>query len=315
MARQEKVEKKRAALKRGRMAAKVKRSGMLRDQLISELTKARYLKAVKALLSFWCVVGCSPTCVDDFDECCAMFVEAMWSEGDSINLPSQALAGLQWLWPSVKGHLPYAWKLTKAWAKAEPPNRATPFTPLMALGLAGLCVASNMVPVAALILVGFDGFLRSGELFAMKVGDISFRKGMAVIKLALTKSGKRRGLMEVIVITSKIAVELLARACQGRGAEEFVAPCSAFSLRKILRTLLAELQLDELLYSWYSLRRGGATAYFLQTGSMEKTLLRGRWTSSTVARLYIQDAVALANELLLPHGTVNILKGFANCIL
>ena len=42
----------------------------------------------------------------------------------------------------------------------------------------------------------------------------------------------------------------------------------------------------------YSLRRGGATWVFQTTGSMEMALLKGRWGSSRVARLYIADGIS-----------------------
>ena len=47
----------------------------------------------------------------------------------------------------------------------------------------------------------------------------------------------------------------------------------------------------------YSLRRGGATAFFRATGSMEKTLDRGRWSSARVGRIYINDGIAKEVEL------------------
>ena len=49
----------------------------------------------------------------------------------------------------------------------------------------------------------------------------------------------------------------------------------------------------------YSCRRGGATNFFIQTGSMELTLARGRWGSSRVARIYINDGLAMLASLTL----------------
>ena len=64
---------------------------------------------------------------------------------------------------------------------------------------------------------------------------------------------------------------------------------SAFRL--LFRNLADHFQLDWL-FAVYCLRRGGATYACLQHGSMEKTLLRGRWTSSSTARIYLQDTMA-----------------------
>ena len=46
----------------------------------------------------------------------------------------------------------------------------------------------------------------------------------------------------------------------------------------------------------HSLRRGGATAYFRRTGDLNRTIERGRWATSRVARLYIQDGLATEVE-------------------
>ena len=51
----------------------------------------------------------------------------------------------------------------------------------------------------------------------------------------------------------------------------------------------------------YSIRRGGATAYFRVTRNMEATLDRGRWSSARVARIYINDGLAKEVELPLPE--------------
>jgi hypothetical protein len=63
--------------------------------------------------------------------------------------------------------------------------------------------------------------------------------------------------------------------------------------------------LDYLHIQAYSLRRGGATHYFRSSGSLDRTILRGRWLSAKSARIYIEDdfaqlsAIALSDDQLL----------------
>ena len=66
-----------------------------------------------------------------------------------------------------------------------------------------------------------------------------------------------------------------------------------------MKSLLGHFGLEAYNFNFYSLRRGGATAYFFATGSLEKTLVKGRWESASTARIYIQDAAAQAAELAL----------------
>ena len=50
-------------------------------------------------------------------------------------------------------------------------------------------------------------------------------------------------------------------------------------------------------YSPYGIRRGGATWHFLETGSLDATLARGRWSVSKVARQYIDDGTLTLAQL------------------
>ena len=53
-----------------------------------------------------------------------------------------------------------------------------------------------------------------------------------------------------------------------------------------------DTRLPDLSWRPYSLRRGGATAHFLEYGSLDKTAIRGRWSSPWTARTCINEAVS-----------------------
>ena len=46
----------------------------------------------------------------------------------------------------------------------------------------------------------------------------------------------------------------------------------------------------------YSIRRGGATARFLEKGSLDLTAARARWQSTRTARRYLDEAVAFLSR-------------------
>ena len=58
------------------------------------------------------------------------------------------------------------------------------------------------------------------------------------------------------------------------------------------KLLVQALEIDYLGLSWYSLRRGGATANFMLHGNMELTLQFGRWSSTRTSKRYVMQAVA-----------------------
>lgn len=61
----------------------------------------------------------------------------------------------------------------------------------------------------------------------------------------------------------------------------------------------------------YSLRRGGATWIFQVTGSMETALVKGRWGSARVARIYISDALSCLPNLTFSKAARATLQSFS----
>ena len=77
-------------------------------------------------------------------------------------------------------------------------------------------------------------------------------------------------------------------------------PCwdrSGSAFRDLFRRILEALDLQALNFRPYSLRRGGATYEMQSHGLMERTLIRGRWKNSNVARIYIADGLSMLPRL------------------
>ena len=168
----------------------------------------------------------------------------------------------------------------------------------MVRGFAGAAAHMGFVAEAAAFLVGFDCMLRSGELYNLKIEDITFLRNKAVLCLGQSKSGKRTGANEMVVVESSLAITWLKKACRNSTKTSKLLWRGERFFRKLFHELVQFFAVDGLL-TVYSLRRGGATWNFLCHGSMEKTLLRGRWSSTSTARLYLQDATATVSHLQL----------------
>ena len=64
------------------------------------------------------------------------------------------------------------------------------------------------------------------------------------------------------------------------------------------KRLCTDTRLPALSWPPHSLRRGGATAHFLEHGSLDKTAIRGRWSSAKTARIYINEAVSMLAQIM-----------------
>ena len=221
----------------------------------------------------------------------------MWAGGEPAYHANDALAGLQHFLP-LKGKLTLAWKLVKTWHKLEPPARVLPMHPLLLMGMAGLLWRAGQHAIAALMLVGFDCFLRSGEIYQLERRDLLFERDKVVVKLRNTKYGQQVGVDQMVLCQSTLATALLKKVCKGLEPTDKVLRSNPNTFRKHFAAAASVFGFVDRV-SVYSLRRGGATWSFLQHGSMELVLLRGRWQSTQTARIYLQDAVAGLSDLQL----------------
>ena len=132
------------------------------------------------------------------------------------------------------------------------------------MGLAGYAAVQRSYALGVLWVVGFHCCLRSGEMFALRAGDIIFGQGSnyAVLNLRLTKTGARRGAQESVTISDSIVAAHLQRVVRDLPPGQLVCSLSGPSQRQIFHEVCRELQLDEHGYGMYSFRRGGATHDF-----------------------------------------------------
>ena len=266
--------------------------------MLSPLLHQRYEQAAKRILSFWRESRQPPTTWEDFDVATGQWLEHIFSEGYPKGYGCDGLAALQHFLPELAGKLRHSWRLLKSWQKMEPPIRVLPISPLVVMAISGACVQMGMVDNAAAFLVAFDTMLRPGELYRLTKGDITWAGGKAVLRLHHTKSGQRRGADEMVVCGSHVANKWLAIALSSKRPTDSLLSCRPATLRELFFSLLEYLAVQGH-FSLYSFRRGGATWHFLSEGSMERTLLRGRWVSSSTARIYLQDAAAGLSHLSL----------------
>lgn len=119
--------------------------------------------------------------------------------------------------------------------------------------------------------------------------------------------------MEAVAVRDSLTLQLLQTLMALRAPEKgaWLWPHSAQAFRENFRKLCTFFRVAHLAFKPYSMRRGGAT-FLLQEGvALEAILLRGRWKSVAVARLYLQDALALIPSLRIPSPDMDRVENFA----
>ena len=160
-------------------------------------------------------------------------------------------------------------------------------------------VQLDQLSFACMLALGFHGLLRTGELLKVTSQDLELSRECGILSLQQSKSGLRHGSSEAVALRDSLTLQLLDtwRVCFRPSAGDKLWPHSGQRFRETFRAYLRFFRVMALNFKPYSLRRGGATFLLQQGMAMETILLRGRWNSLAVARLYLQDGLSMIPAL------------------
>ena len=293
-----KTKVKEARTKEGRKLIR-KDLGSLKSLTVQPVTRMRYHESLQSFFDYLKREGLVlPRLRDLLDPIVSDYLEFLWSEGEGRAKASTFLASLQDYDPKLKGMLPGSWRLMKAWTIHEVPVRAPPLTESVLKAMVGWAIFNDQSSFALSLLVGFHGLLRTGELLSLQAWQIHMVNGTspAVINLGLTKSGQRQGAAESVTISDQVVLTQLWAWKQRVSAHTFLTE-KPHVWRSTFSECLSSLKLASWEFRPYSLRRGGATHYFVKFGSLDRVLLMGRWTALKTAKIYLNSGLAMLSEL------------------
>lgn len=284
---------------RTRAERRKSRAGIsLKSLSVTPKTRARYESAVGLILPFLEQQQKDQT----FDAVISEWVELQWVRGESVSTIADCLSGLHFFMPELKGTLRGAWRLFRAWRRVETPSRAPPITAELVKAIIGRATERVAIPFATLVALGFHALLRTGELLAIQYQDLEFTATCGVLTLKSSKTGLRHGTEEAVAIRDLLTLQLLETLffVHPGGPGNRIWPFSAQAFREEYRRYFSFFRLGAFNFKPYSLRRGGATHLLQQGLPMDAILLRGRWQSLAVARLYLNDGLSQLPQIRIP---------------
>ena len=282
----------------------------LDDASLSDKTRVRYYSALRKLLPW--VSKCSDLPAMDVALC--NWIRRMWKSGEPLLTIGDGLSALHYFEPMTKRGIPHAWKLFSVWRRVEIPSRAPPLTWQIVKSFIAYELAHDHLEMAVVLGLAFHCLLRTGEFLALTLGDLQVGKSSGICSLRTTKSGRRNAASEMVSITDPVILLLLREFLDlKKGSPHHLSlwNSSAAIFRKRFNALCLIFGLQTFAFRPYSLRRGGATHLFQTTNSMEVALLRGRWESSRVARIYISDALSYLPSIRPNPFTLSMLRQFS----
>lgn len=292
-----------------------KKIGKLQNQVVLPVTVDRYEAIFQQFLSH---SGFAKSYfqehVQEIDGNLSEFIEFLWKDGEPKSYANYAAASVQFFIPEAKRRLVNAWRLISTWNKIEIPVRATPISPEILLGFSGLFQKWKYSRVAQMLLVGYSAFLRTGEMFRVRVEDVVLPRTAhqaAVIFLQDTKTSQRHQKQmqwEKVLIKEKLALDALRQLCRQRGRKEFLMDVTVHQFRKLWAEAVSYFQLQNQKIQPYSIRRGGATSAYRLGTTFEELMQQGRWANVATARIYLDEAIQELNTLSLSSTSRRLLR-------
>lgn len=290
---------------------RARRNIILDDVGITKSTLQRYHLAVRRLMPVLRFVQTET----GLDEAISQWVQQQFEDGCPLHLVGDALSGIHHYEPWSRKRLPKSWRLYSIWRRYEVPCRAPPLTQDLTLAMAGWCLVQGELTMAALLLLGFHALLRTGELLQIRPIDFMMDRKVGLVSLPSSKSGVRNNSKESVSLHDPIVLATVAEMITLKyQLHRQNLPCwhkSGSAFRALFQRALVALEAGHLNMRPYSLRRGGATFEMQSHGLMERTLLRGRWKNSNIARLYICDGLSLIPTLKLPWSAKHKIAKFS----
>ena len=234
------------------------------------------------------------------DRLLAVYIQHCYDAGLPFTYASHALHAASFHRLDLKLRLFTARQCLKGWASIKVTRSHPPLTWELTVLLACTIARSGHHAAAVAMLVGFDCYLRVGELLRLRRSDIvrfddprmgSADRSMAVC-LGRTKTGRNQDVPLQNPAVMAVLTLWLSRLPRHTGNQRVFAPVTDAKLRELLHSACDTLRLPTQ-YVPHSLRHGGATYDFLRTRDIGFVQFRGRWKSMETARTYVQTARAM----------------------
>eukprot|EP00435_Cladocopium_sp_Y103_P052810 s1149_g16.t1 len=265
--------------------------GKLQDLVVKEGTLKKYHEHFNRFHNWAAANEFTLHDTGDLDSVAAQFIKSLWADGFGRAEASYLLAAIQHMVPAPKHNMPLSWRLVRTWTKHELPTRAVPLNAAAAAAFAGLFWAWDEQKLAAGILVAFDFFLRTGEIFTLRCQDVEFFQHSASLQLLETKSSGHQLHSKRLLAWDRTAVLALKFLCRGLQPRDRLIPASAARFRLLWHRAVKFFELDDYYIQPYSLRRGGSTSAFRRGTPFDQLMLRGRWAHQRTARIYLDEGL------------------------
>lgn len=293
------------------------KSRFLVEAAYAPSTIRRYRDAVSQFLD-WCSPTDDPSSPQQFDELLTDYFHHLYETQQGRGKAHATLYGILVHLPHLKDHLHLSSKSLRGWSKRHPPVSYPPLTWELACLISLRLALSGFMHHAIAVLLGFDCFLRVGEIVGLHHEDVADAKdariGVKSIDMTIRLRATKTGPNQWVIVENPSVKTLLRKLVANTPSGKLIFPFSTQNFRLRFKTACAQLGLSPR-YVPHSLRHGGATRWHLLGHPVEDILIRGRWASTKSARRYIQSGRAMLMTMAVPQSLQSLASSVSDDIL
>ena len=242
----------------------------------------------------------------DPEEICRWLVafgQEMFLAGKTYGSYSETINAIGAARPLIRKQLAPAWDLAFAWL-ADEPHQHHPALPLSILmAMLSTCLMWGWATEAGVFALAWCGILRIGEVLLSKRKDLILPEDAApgvhfiLLRIRSPKTRGRAARHQAARVDPVDMIELISSVFGKLQPDQPLWPLSAATLRKRFSAVLKEIGLPEAShgsrgFDLGSFRPGGAAHLLLATEDPELCRRRGRWLSTRVMEIYLQEVMA-----------------------
>ena len=242
----------------------------------------------------------------DPEEICRWLVaygQEMFLTGKAYGTFSETINAIGAARPLIRKQLAPAWDLAFAWLSDEP-HQHHPALPLsLLLAVLSTCLMWGWANEAGIFALAWCGILRIGEVLLARRQDLVLPEDAApgvnfiLLKIRSPKTRGRAARHQAARVDPIDMIQLISAVFGNLRPDQLLWGLSASTLRKRFSAVLSEIGLPETPttsrgFDLGSFRPGGATHLLLSTEDPELCRRRGRWLSTRVMEIYLQEVMA-----------------------
>eukprot|EP00435_Cladocopium_sp_Y103_P071384 s62_g37.t1 len=243
--------------------------------------------------------------VDEINSVLVKYGRALYNAGKPYSVYAETINMLSAKKPVLRRQLQGAWDLAFSWIKAEPSSHHIAMPWQVLLAMVTVAVTWGWTEVAGCLSLAWGALLRAGEILSATrhelllprdVGETIHYALLSIGEPKTRQTGPRHQAAKLDIPDLLSVVDLafgdLPELCR-------LWPRTGQTLRLRFREILQELGLPTSRYNNMkpldlgSLRSGGCTWHLQVTENAEYCRRKGRWLSSKVMEIYIQETTAL----------------------